>query len=419
MIYDSSVSLQCVISGIGLVTPLGITTRQTWDALLAGRSIDDHTKVPLESAQKLPRVSLLSIRAAQEAAGATALNDAALVVGTSKGPVESWLSPHAAHIATVARSSRPCKTMLPAGSLDPHNLHRLNVVRTGGTPVPPASIAHDPISAPSRLSDVAGTVRLGLGTVASDVARELGIGGPRLTVSAACASGLHALIRGAMLIQSGQFRRVLVVASEASVHPLFLASFARLGVLPPIGFGCRPFDWSRAGFVMSEAAAAVLLGAAEPGLGVAVERFAIGADATHLTGIDAEARSLRHVLRSTLDGSPVDLVHAHGTGTLLNDHIELAAIEDSIAASERPVLYSHKGALGHSLGAAGLVSVVLNVVAHRTGCIPPNVRTNNPIQTRSLTIPTQCVRESVGRSLAIAAGFGGAIAAVALRNTEL
>lgn len=353
-----------VITGIGLVTALGGNVAQTWDALLAGRFIEDHAKVPLEFSSERPRVSSLAIRAAREAAAGIDLSNTALVVGTSKGPVESWLQP------------------------------------------------------PSRLSDVGRSVRLGLATIAEDLAADLSLHGPRLTLSAACASGLHALIRGAMLIRSGEARRVLVVAAEASIHPLFLASFTRLGVLPPAGIGCRPFDRRRAGFLMSEAAAALVLEAAtdDQANGIAVDRFAIGADATHLTGMDPQGLPLRHVIASALGDEPVDLIHAHGTGTLLNDPLELAILDDLVTpASAAPAVYSHKGALGHSLGAAGLASIVLNVVAHRTGGVPGNVRTLKPLPTRRLQISATPVRRRVNRSLAIAAGFGGALAAVTLR----
>ena len=352
-----------VITGIGLVTALGATAAQTWDALLAGRFIEDHAKVPLEFPGKLPRVSSLAIRAAREATVGIDVSDAALVAGTSKGPVESWLH------------------------------------------------------APARLSDLGRPVQLGLATIAADVATDLMMRGPCLTLSAACASGLHALIRGAMLIRSGEARRVLVVASEASVHPIFLASFSRLGVLPPAGFGCRPFDENRSGFLMSEAAAAVVLGAGHDRPGeIAVDRFGIGADASHLTGMDPEARALRQVLSTVMGDDPVDLVHAHGTGTALNDELELAVLDDLVRpASPAPIVYSHKGALGHSLGAAGLVSVVLNVIAHRTGRVPGNVRTVDPLPTRNLKISAAGSRRRVRRSVAIAAGFGGAIAAVSVR----
>src|SRR5439155_11417411 len=124
-------------------------------------------------------------------------------------------------------------------------------------------------------------------------------GGPSLTISAACASGLHALIRAAMMIRSGEADRVLVVAAEASVSPIFLGSFRRMGVLPAEGVGCRPFDQDRDGFLMSEAAAAVCLEPAETGArGYArIERCALGGDATHMTAGDPDGRTLRRLLR--------------------------------------------------------------------------------------------------------------------------
>jgi len=351
-----------VITGHGLVTALGDSAATTWAGLLGGRFISDHARLAVESRKGVSRVSLLAIRAAREAvqsAEVSSLRDAALVVGTSKGPVEAWIG-------------------------------------GGGA------------SAESGW---------GLAVIASDLAREFGIAGPRLTVSTACASGLHALIRAAMMIRSGEASRVLVIAAEASVHPLFVASFERLGIIPPAGFGCRPFDRDRKGFVMSEAAAAVWVEArsADDVSGVVVDRFAMGADATHLTRTSADAQPLERALKRVWDPEGVDLVHAHGTGTIHNDATELAVLERlSATAAGGPAVYSHKGALGHSLGAAGLVSVVLNVLAHRTGTIPGNIRVAEPLRTANLQLSAVAVLRPVRRSLAVAAGFGGQIAAVSL-----
>lgn len=389
----------CVIGGVGLVTPLGAGAQATWDALLAGRFIDDHARATLPTPPTMPRVMALSHAAAAEALADarwadTHLSDpqTALIVGTSKGPVESWLSP------TAATSDN----LPPAGGLQP----------------------------------------TGISQIASSLAARFNITGPALTLSAACASGLHALIRAALLIRSGQARRVLVVATEASVHPLFLGCFHRLGVLPPTAFGCRPFDQTRQGFLMSEAAAAVCLTAeddvsatrpprpspqattshagsshAGPAPGrIALDRFALGADAFHLTGSDPGGRVLRHLLRTVTQDAPFDLIHAHGTGTQLNDAIELAALNDTFTdPASLPILYSHKGALGHSLGAAGLVAIVLNCLAHRTGVIPPNIQTHSPLPTH-LPIPHTSRNVRVRRSLALAAGFGGPTAVVSLKT---
>ena len=264
--------------------------------------------------------------------------------------------------------------------------------------------------------------QFGLGELSSAVAREINAtDGIRLTLSAACASGLHGLIRGTIILQTGQARRVLVVAAEASVHPLFLASFKRLGVFPADDEVCRPFDQYRSGFLMSEASAAVCLEATANDCGVVrVDRFAMGADATHLTGSDAEARVLRSLLGTVVENRAVDLIHAHGTGTISNDATELAAIEATTTRTVGnsrggpPVLFSHKGALGHSLGASGLVAVVLNCLAHQHDIVPGNIHTRFPMVSQAVRIHTAPIHQTVRRSIVTSAGFGGALGVVSL-----
>ncbi len=370
------------VAGFGLVTPLGISAAKTWDALLAGRAIETHACSPLPSCVNEPRVTSLAAHAAGEAVASAGWSrdgfnrePIAVIIGTSKGPVETWLS------------------------------------------APPSYMGLSPYVT------VGCDDAFGLAGVCDAVAREIGAGeGPRLTLSAACASGLHALGRAAMMIRAREVRRAIVVAAESSLHPLFLGSFKRLGVLPRDDRGCRPFDRDRDGFLMSEAAAAICLTAREinsdgdttPGE-IFVDRFALGGDATHLTGGDPEGRVLRHLIKQVVGARPVDLVHAHGTGTTTNDPVELAAID--AAACGSPSVYSHKGAIGHSLGAAGLVSVVLNCMAHEHGLIPPNVRTHRPLPADRVTIAPHVVQRDIRRSIAIAAGFGGPTAVVSLTSS--
>lgn len=284
------------------------------------------------------------------------------------------------------------------------------------------------LNAPAVLSDVEGG-SFGIAQIASAIARDLRIVGPRLTVSAACSSSLQALIRGVMMLRAGEVDRALIVAAESSLHPLFIGSFKRLGVLPPPGVGCRPFDRQRAGFLMSESAAAVLLEAddlqndrVDSGSRVQIENLALAGDASHLTAADPDGLVLKHLIRTVAGAGPIELVHAHGTGTISNDPVELAAIQASLpvaTAEPFPSLYSHKGALGHSLGAAGLVSVVINCLAHQRGIVPPNVRTNDPLETRGLSLSPLAKRRPIHRSIAIAAGFGGACAAISLKSPAI
>jgi 3-oxoacyl-[acyl-carrier-protein] synthase II len=373
-----------VITGIGLVTPLGNNVPETWDALLAGRFIRTHERCPLDRSSA-DRVNTLAIAAAGEAMSDARWTGggAALVVGTSKGAIETSLTapPVVQFLSSTAEALRARFPLLD--------------------------------------------------------------GGASLTISAACASGIHALIRAAMMIQSGEATRVLVLAAEASVHPLFLGSFKRLGVLPREEIGCRPFDVDRDGFLMSEAAAAVCLEARElesgeparpragrdanrpedgpalPGFPpyACVDRYVLAGDATHMTAGDPDGSTLRRILRTTIADRSVDLIHAHGTGTVFNDPIELAAFEAECVRelASPPTVYSHKGALGHSLGASGLVSVALSCRMHREQFVPPNVRTRSPIQGPIIGVMLSSTgKREIRRSVCISAGFGGAMAAVTL-----
>ena len=366
------------ITGLGLITILGDSPQATWDAIIHGsRRATDHTRLTL-SAEYGSRVATAGALAAQQAVAQAgwsrdALRDdrTALVVGTSKGEIEDWISPPPAQSPIILPPT--------VGRLQPWGLGR---------------IAHR-IGAAS-----------GLGT------------GPAITLSAACASGLHALIRACLMLRTGEADRVLVVAAEASVHPLFISSFQRLGVLAPPGHGCRPFDETRAGFLMTEAAAAVCLernSTAKPLAYVAA--YAMGGDAAHLTSNDASGATLRRMLGQVIGDDSIDLIHAHGTGTVVNDPIELTAIDAILPPAGLAVpVVSHKAHLGHSLGAAGLVAVALNCLSHQLGLIPGNPQTTRPIASDQCLIASKPSQQQVRRSICLAAGFGGSIAAVKLTS---
>lgn len=377
---DPTSSPAVLLSGGGLITPLADTLDANWQALCAGRTLSTHSRIPSDQPISTGRALHWAGRVARQAieqAGwdRTTLADpqTALVIGTSKGSIEQWIAP------------------------------------------------------PPQFSN-----NCGLADLAALICSELGIAGPRFTYSAACASGLHALIHAAIQIQSLQARRVLVVAVESSIHPLFLGSFARLRVLSTAGGGCRPFDRRRDGFLMSEAAAALCLEAifdhsspppavkSSHTTPVIVDQFALGGDAMHLTGSDPDATTLRHLLQMILDHRPIDLIHAHGTGTQLNDEIELQALEAAVSslpsAAQLPILYSHKAAFGHSLGASGLISILINWLAHQRSTIPPNPNTTQPLPMRHMRLSTSPLEQPIHRSLALASGFGGSCAAATLRT---
>jgi 3-oxoacyl-[acyl-carrier-protein] synthase II len=351
-----------------MVTPQGTTATATFDNIMAGRVLLDTGRVALahDSADRVTQLAAVAAHEAIADAGWTAAAlrgpRTALLIGTSKGPIERWIAASAGGAAL----SRPI---------------------------------------------------FGMAELASDLNALLGLRPEfQLTYSAACASGLHAFIKAYCLIRQGACDRVLVVASESSLGALFQATFQRLGVLAPAGYGCRPFDRNRRGFTLSEAAAAVCLDHQPRPAGVIVNRAAMFADAHHLTATDPEAATLRHLLADLRGPNGIDFVHAHGTGTGLNDPAELAAI-DALLGDSAPQVYSHKAALGHTQGAAGLLAVAINTIVHRSGRIPPNAATAAPLPTTSARLIAGGGKHRLTTSLAIAAGFGGPVAGVKLMAT--
>jgi len=363
--------MRLFVTGRSLLTPLDAPGQSTLHAILAGRSLADRGIIdecflvapgtPIAATLANPqldksiRMALLVAHRAIAAANWTdaALHDSetALFAGTSKGPILSWLA------------------------------------------------AADQLSATGHIHpDLARQIAGGPGIMAETVARTLGITGQTHTSVAACSSGMHALHRAARAVSTGECRRAIVVASDASIHTLFEASFARLGVLaPPDADGhrrCRPFDAEGRGFFLTEAAAAMVLETTPRVGSIELEQTWIGADATHLLAIDPAARALSRGLRLALK-TPVSFIHAHATGTSHDAH-ELGAI--GALAAGAPVV-SHKRWLGHSLGAAGLAGVVLSADCHAAGLTLDGQRIVRP-----------------ARSLSISQGFGGHIGLAVLND---
>jgi 3-oxoacyl-[acyl-carrier-protein] synthase II len=354
------------ILGIGLITAQASGIDSNWTALLDGKILSDHGGAVIPRNEQT-RVAQLAKIAAIEAIADAGWDDhvirhprTALVIGTSKGPVDDWLA---------ARDR--------GETADTH---------------------------------------CGIAGLASSLSNRLGLTGVRETWSAACASGLYALWQAQNLLRRGVCDRAIVVAAESSLHPLFIATFDRLGVLAKPGYGCRPFDETRDGFVMSEAAAAVCLGLTPYQCPLRLEHVAVASDAYHITGVDPSGEALRHVIRQAAGDAAIDFVHAHGTATQANDPAELAAIE-AVVGQYRPHVFSHKAAFGHTQGAAGLIGVVCNAQAHRRGQVPPNSATRQPIAHTTVVLNATPADRSVRESLVLAAGFGGSIAAARLSSS--
>ncbi len=356
------------ITRCSLLTPLDDGARGTWEALLAGARVEEKFSVAdelLDPDESLDRAIRLALAIARRAVKEVPRENLALFCGTSKGPAV---------------------TMLRA-------LERLR--------------HREPLT-----MEQAQQIALGVGAMGTILGERLGLEAGHTSV-AACSSGLHALHRAAQALRRGECERALVVAADASAHELFEGSFARLGVLAPKDERgvrrCAPFSSEGRGFFLAEAAAALLLEKQEavenrkskienPPLAW-LEHSWIGADSTGLIAIDPSAAALRCGLAECALAQRPAFVHAHATGTE-HDRFELQAIR-AIAGEATPV-FSHKAWLGHSLGAAGLVSVALSALAHHHGRLP----TGEPIAGKH-------------SSLTIAQGFGGHIGIVRLRGHSI
>jgi beta-ketoacyl-acyl-carrier-protein synthase II len=394
-----------VVTGLGAVTPIGNDARSTWRAAVAGESgIDwirafDATGLPVRVAaevkdfdptevaspkevRKLERNVLLSMGAAREAMQDAGLNGfeptrVGIVFGTAIGGVNGILEQE-----EIRRDRGPERV--------------------------------SPNFLPNVLVDSA----------SGQLAISLGIKGPNYAVVSACATGSHAIGEAAELIKRGDVDAVLAGGAEAAMHPLILAGFTAMRGLavenedPPRA--SRPFDATRAGFVMGEGACVLVLEELEAararGATVYAEVLGYGAsnDAHHMAQPEPEAVGVAEMMRAALrraDVAPerVGYVNAHGTSTPLGDLAETRAIKDVFGAHAYELAVSStKSMMGHTFGAAGAIEAMMCVLAVHEGVIPPTINYRNPDPDCDLDyVPNEAREAQIDVALSNAMGLGG------------
>ncbi len=254
--------------------------------------------------------------------------------------------------------------------------------------------------------------------------QSLGLTGSLTTMASACGSGLAALIHGARQIRTGRAAGVLVIAVDA-LERFTLAGFSCLRALS-VG-PSKPFDEDRTGLSLGEGAAAAFLTAGPTdGVGVHVDGWGQAMDANHVTAPSRTGDGLAEaiggaVAMSGCSTDEIDLINAHGTGTIYNDEMEAQALRcvfgpgPGLGARSAPVV-SFKGALGHTLGAAGLIETLLTAEALVAQAVPPTVGFAKLGVTVPLNVSTRSLRgESLTRALTLKSGFGGVNAAAVIR----
>ncbi len=257
------------------------------------------------------------------------------------------------------------------------------------------------------------------------VSRKLGISTPGVNISAACASSTLALILGGMRIASEKADAVLVVCADLVTEFVF-SGFSALQILS--AHPCAPFDRKRKGLSLGEGAAAVLLMSPRRARSQGISPLAvlrgggISGDAAHIVSPDRSGSGLARAVKQALSAAGIGpegiaAINAHGTGTVQNDRMELAAFHSVF--KDRPILiHSVKGALGHTLGAAGGIELAVSVKAFQEQKIPSTVGCTDPEPSgkgRIFSIPAPLPK---GCILSTNSGFGGVNAAVIIESGE-
>ena len=390
------------IRSVGLISPLGHGAWPTFAALLKGKTIAERAGQTSE--------------AASPAELALAAGGVSIVRHTPIDP--------AVELAEFA-----AREALGAVNLEPGNIP--TYLGTSKGAVAALDRAADWAAGPHRhgeASDIDTALAAALGPhayLAHHLIKRLGVSIQTHHV-AACASSLAALHRARIALQNPDHPGfALVLTAEAALLPLFVASYQRLGVLAPLtpaNYRAAPLDQSRSGFMLSEIGAAVLLerlpsDPPPPGTTL-LEDTAIACEAFDMLRSSPDMPALKHIAKKLLAGRAIDVLHPHAPGTPDHDPAELAALGEILKQqkdqTEPPDVYAVKGALGHSLGAAGLTSLVIAALMLRTGQRPPMPWLENPIDTGVLKLPLRAKAQTIPRSPAcpvrhavFAAGFAG------------
>lgn len=396
-----------VVTGMGCISPLGNTVKETWESLLAGRSGAGPITLFDASRHKT--------RFAAEVKGF----DAASIFGNREARKMDRFTQFATAASLEALEQAGLK-------IDESNRDRVGIlIGTGiggiGTLMEQVEVLRErgpervsPFLVPMMISDSA----------AGMLAIRLGARGPNMALATACASGNNAIGEAMEMIRRGVADIMIAGASEASLVPLAMAGMNVMGALStrnddPLT-ASRPFDKDRDGFLMGEGAGILILEEIEHaqarGANILCELIGYGTtDDAHHISAPAEngagaAMSMKLALEDAdLQVTDVDYINAHGTSTPLNDKSETAAIKTVFGEQAYNIpISSTKSMTGHLLGASGAVEAVFTILAMREGTIPATINYQTPDPECDLDyVPNQPRKSVIRRAMSNSFGFGG------------
>jgi 3-oxoacyl-[acyl-carrier-protein] synthase II len=410
-----------VVTGMGAVTPLGNDVRSTWSGLVAGRS-------------GVRRIEAFDpSRVASKIAGEVRDFDPSRVLDRK----EIRRNDRYTQFALVATREAMDQAGLPE-RLSGEEAERTGVILgsgLGGSSTLFDQVAINVSRGPDRLSPF--FIPMAIANMASgQAAISFGAQGPNFATVSACATSGHALGESAETILRGDADMMIAGGAEAPVLEGLVGAFAAMRALStrnddPEG-ASRPFDRGRDGFVMAEGAGAVVLeelGHAERrGVQILAELTGYGAsaDASHITlpspgGVGAVRASRRALEKSGLAPSDVDHVNAHATSTPEGDGAELAGFQSLFGDHASNIsITATKSAIGHTLGAAGVIGSIAAILAIREGCIPPtlNLEDPDPAAEKLDCTPLKARPRRVDVALVNAFGFGGQNVSLVFRRWD-
>lgn len=406
-----------VITGIGAVTPSGLTAPELWASVRAGHS--GITNLPPEIAGSA------AVQVGGVVRGFTEPADVSTPLARHLTPMQRWA------IAAADEALADAGHKSPRGNVGNAQV----IVATGSGPVDATVQAAHALTGGSRRVTPGLAVYGTADAIAGVLSRRYGFHGQTHAVAAACASGAVAIGEGLRRIRHGYADVVLVVGMEDCLGPVHLAAHANLRSVAT-GFGddpasaSRPFDRARSGFVMAQGAAAVLLEAAEGARErgarphVTLAGFGATSDAHHSTAPDPSAVGATRAIHACLEDADVsavtvDHVNTHGTGTILGDEAELVALRQALGR-RAPLLplTATKSSTGHLLGAAGVVEAIIAAVTLREQILPPTINLRHPCADGWDFVREHERPHPVRAVLSTSFGFGGHNAALLLTAGE-
>lgn len=428
---------RAVITGLGLVTPLGAGVKGggiegVWQRLLNGDSganpIEkfDVSDLPCKIAAEVPHSDG---RAGGAAAGALAFNADEWVSPKEQRRLDNFIvyglaaSDMAIEDAGITDLSEAEKeragVMIGSGigGLESIEKTTIELYEKGPRKVSPFFI-------PSALINL----------VSGNVSIKYGLKGPNHSAVTACATGVHAIGDAARLIMYGDADIMLAGGAEASVCRLGISGFAACKALTT-GFNetpekaSRPYDSDRDGFLMGEGSGVVVIEEYERAVARGAKiygeivGYGMSGDAYHITAPAEDGDGGYRAMSATLKAAgmtpdQIDYINAHGTSTPKGDEIELRAVERLFAgATDNLVMSSTKSSTGHLLGAAGAIEAIFSILAMRDNVAPPTINLDNPsVETKINLAANRKVEKNISAVLSNSFGFGGTNASIIIRE---